>query len=131
MACFSIEQLNPLRGMRLLLVEDDFLIAQSLKKMLEDFGCEVVGPVPSLDEATRIASSPEVEGAVLDINVKGGNSGGIARALERRGAPYLFITGYTSPPLTEADLLDRTRLLKPIDQNTLRSALLTEFFPEN
>lgn len=131
MACFSIEQLNPLRGMRLLLVEDDFLIAQALKTMLERFGCQVVGPVPSVDEGARIASTEQVQGAVLDVNIKGGSSGEIARALEQRGAPYLFITGYTSPPLTDEDLLAHTRLLKPIDENTLRSALISEFFPEN
>lgn len=128
MACFSIEQVDPLRGLRLLLVEDDFLIAQAIKRMLERFGCEVIGPVPTLDDAKRAAEDEDIHAGLLDINIRGGTTSEVARLFERRGTPYLFITGYTSPPLDEADLLARRRLLKPINENSLRAAMLEAFF---
>lgn len=127
MACFSIEQVEPFRGMRLLLVEDDFLIAQAIKRMLERFGCEVVGPIPSLPEAKRVAENEMVHGGLLDINIRGGTTSEVARMFEQRGTPFLFITGYASPPLEEEDLLARRRLLKPISENALRLAMLEEF----
>ena len=127
MACFSIEQAAPFRGMRLLLVEDDYLIAQAIKRMLERFGCEVVGPIPSLTDAKRLAEDERLHGGLLDINIRGGTSSEVARLFERRGTPFLFITGYASPPLEEEDLLARRRLLKPISENALRIAILEEF----
>lgn len=127
MACFSVHQVEPLRGMRLLLVEDDFLIAQAIKRMLERFGCNVLGPIPSLSDALRLARSEDVHGGLLDINVRGGTTSEVARLFEERGTPYFFITGYASPPLEEEDLLGRRRLLKPIAENTLRTAILEEF----
>ncbi len=127
MACFSIEQAAPFRGMRLLLVEDDYLIAQAIKRMLERFGCEVVGPIPSLADAKRLAEDESLHGGLLDINIRGGTSSEIARLFDRRGTPFLFITGYASPPLEEADLLARRRLLKPISENALRIAIFEEF----
>jgi two-component SAPR family response regulator len=127
MACFSIEQAHPFRGMRLLLVEDDYLIAQAIKRMLDRFGCEVVGPIPTLAEAKRIAEAEDVHGGLLDINIRGGTTSEVARMFEKRGTPFLFITGYASPPLEEEDLLARRRLLKPISENALRLAMLEEF----
>lgn len=131
MSVVKASRRNPLVGVRLLLVEDDFLIAQSIKRMLERFGCIVVGPVPSVAEGERLARSGEVHGGVLDINIKGGTSSGIARTFERRGAPYFFITGYSSPPLEDQDLLSRRRLSKPVSEQALRAALLEEFFGSN
>lgn len=128
MANASDRSADTLEGLRLLLVEDDFLIAHALKTMLEEFGCEVIGPIPSLEQGQRVVASSEIHGGVLDVNIRGGTSSTIARMLEERGAPFLFVTGYASPPLRDADLLARRRLSKPIDANTLRSALLDEFF---
>lgn len=131
MACCSIQQVEPLRGLRVLLVEDNFLIARALKRLLEGFGCEVVGPYPTLEEGERVAESSDIHGGVLDVNIRGGNSAKIARLLEERGVPFLFISGYSSPPLHDADLLEHTRLSKPIDAKTLHSALLAVFFGDD
>jgi two-component SAPR family response regulator len=127
MACFSIQQAEPFRGLRLLLVEDDFLIAQAIKRMLVRFGCDVVGPIGDLKNAKTLVERERLDGGLLDINIRGGTSSEVARMFAERGTPFLFITGYTSPPLDEDDLIEHRRLLKPISESVLRAAMFDEF----
>jgi len=115
------------RTMRILLVEDNYLIAATLKRMLMNLGCEVIGPVPSLEEGERLAAQESITGAILDINIIGGNSIPIAMALQHRGCPFFFITGYYSPEGLPESLVDVPRLNKPIDEAQLKSAMVAEF----
>lgn len=110
---------------RVLLVEDDFLIGLSLKAMLEQIGCEVIGPIASLTKAMEIVENDQtLDAAVLDINIIGGTSVPLAERLSAERRPFFFVTGYQSP----GDLLpDRfqsiRRLNKPVDENSLSRAL--------
>lgn len=117
---------NPLAGLRVLLVEDDFMIAVRLQRMLAELGCIVVGPTSSVDEGVRLASNNEVDAAVLDINIRGGNSGPIAERLSELGRPFFFVTGYTSPHLLSDRLAGVRRLMKPVEGTALRDALLEQ-----
>lgn len=82
---------------RILVVEDDYLIAQEVRRDLEAAGATVVGPVPSVERALQLLDSdPVVHAGVLDVNLGVENSFPIAEALEARGIPYLFATGYNS-----------------------------------
>lgn len=114
-------------GLRILLVEDNFLVANSIKRMLTEWGCEVVGPAPSVAEALRLAEGATLHGGILDINIQGGSSAPIAAGLEERSCPYFFITGYASPHLLPAGLLTRRRLNKPFSREALWSAIQKEF----
>jgi DNA-binding NtrC family response regulator len=115
-----------LSGLRILVVEDNFLIASLLKRMLTNWGCQVIGPVPTLNEGKRLAETESLSGAILDINIVGGNSVPIAAALQDRGCPFIFITGYGSPKTLPAPLREVTRLDKPIDEFVLQATLAHE-----
>jgi len=60
-----------LKGLRIFVVEDNFLVAEMICDLLEDCGCEVVGPVGRLDKALGMVSSATLDGALLDINLAG------------------------------------------------------------
>lgn len=82
-------------GYRVLLVEDEYFIARGLQETLAARGAEVVGPVPSVTEALDlIATTARLDGAVLDINLQGEMAYEVADALEARGVPFVFATGY-------------------------------------
>jgi len=87
-----------LEGKRILVVEDEPLVAMLLEEMLLDCGCEVVGPAYSLLQGSRLAESEALDAAVLDVNLNGELSHGIAEVLQARGVPFAFATGYGSPP---------------------------------
>lgn len=113
-----------LRGLRVLVVEDDYLMARWLTSQLEDWGCNVIGPVASADLGQRVARSKPIDAALLDINLRGEHSGPVADALDARGVPFLFVTGYASPQILPSHLLSRPRLLKPIDERELCAAIV-------
>lgn len=79
---------------RVLVVEDESLIAMLVEDGLETLGYEVVGPVGTVDAALRIVEQTPFDLALLDINLGGKQSFPIAEALESRGIPYVFLTGY-------------------------------------
>jgi CheY-like chemotaxis protein len=84
-----------LTGRRILLVEDDYFIADDLVAALEARGAEVVGPAASLSHAmTLIENAGRLDGAVLDINLQGESVYPLADALQERSVPFVFATGY-------------------------------------
>lgn len=83
-----------LAGRKVLVVEDEPLVAMMVEDMLMDLGCVVIGPAMQLSEGLRLAETAEVDAAVLDINLNGDRSFPIADLLEARGIPFLFATGY-------------------------------------
>jgi CheY-like chemotaxis protein len=90
-----------LSGRRLLVVEDEYFVADDIARSLQHLGAEVLGPVPSHVEALDLVSSGErIDLAVLDINLRGEMIFPVAEALQARGIPFLFATGYdcTSVP---------------------------------
>ena len=83
-----------LAGKRILIVEDEPIIAMSLEDMLNDFGCEVVGPVLRLADAWAAARDERLDAAILDVNLGDGPSFSVAEILAGRGIPFCFSTGY-------------------------------------
>ena len=81
-------------GRRILVVEDEALVAMMLEDMLAELGFEVVGPAMRLDEGLELARLNGLDAAVLDINLAGERSYPIADLLEERGVPHAFVTGY-------------------------------------
>ena len=86
-------------GKRVLVVEDEVLIAMMLEGVLEDAGCTVVGPFARVGDALQAASSEAVDLALLDVNVAGEKVFPVALALEGRRIPFLFLTGYGNAAL--------------------------------
>jgi DNA-binding response OmpR family regulator len=83
-----------LAGKRILVVEDETMVAMLIEDMLAELGCEIVGPAMRLDHALQLAETAAIDAAVLDINLGGERSDPVADILERRRVPTLFVTGY-------------------------------------
>jgi len=121
------ETADALQGVRVLIVEDDYLVANSLRSNIESLGCEVVAMAPSVDSARDALSEKLLDGAILDVNIIGGSSEPIARELIGRSVPFFFITGYASPDIFAEDLRRRLSLRKPVDMDVLESTIRTLF----
>jgi CheY-like chemotaxis protein len=83
-----------LAGKRILVLEDEPLVAMMVEDLLIDLGCIVIGPAMHLPEAMQLAAAETLDGAVLDININGGRSYPVADLLAERGIPAMFATGY-------------------------------------
>lgn len=114
----------PLQDRRILVVEDDYLVAVALCDLLEAAGASVVGPIGWAHEALSFVETDSVplDAAILDFDLHGEKSYSIADALASRRVHFVFATGY------EVAALDRRyrnhpRCQKPFDQQTLLNAL--------
>jgi DNA-binding response OmpR family regulator len=103
---------DPDRAARVLVVEDEMLVAMALEDQLGDAGCKVVGPAFSLDDAMRLAASEPLDGAVLDINLAGEKVYPVADLLAARNVPFVYVTGFGQAGMREADQ-GRPMLQKP------------------
>lgn len=91
---------NSWAGRRVLIVEDDYFIAQDMQRAFEEVGAEVLGPVPSIEEALElIAATSDLTAVLLDINLHDEMSYPVADALLVRGVPFVFTTGYEKAAL--------------------------------
>lgn len=99
-------------GRRVLVVEDEMTIALMIEEMLVELGAEVIGPESRLDAALRQAGEASLDAAILDVNIRGGNSYPVADILAERGIPFIFCSGYNDWALEERHR-DRPRLTKP------------------
>ena len=88
-------------GLRILLVEDEAMVAMIIEDTLNDLGCEVVGPMASIEQGLKAAASERVDGAFLDVNLRGKLVYPVAEALAARGVPFAFVTGYGEQGIDE------------------------------
>ncbi|MFU8865293.1 MAG: response regulator [Rhodobacterales bacterium] len=110
-------------SLRVLVVEDMWIVAEDLAAELEDLGCQVVGPAGKLEQGLQIAQQEQLDGAFLDVNLGAENSFPIAAALRERGVPFAFLTGYDLPEAFPPELVDIPRLHKPVHPGDLANAL--------
>lgn len=113
-----------LPGQRILVVEDEAMIAMLLEDFLEELGCVVVGPFGSVDHALASLEDQAIDAAIFDVNLRGERSYPIADWLASRDLPFLFITGYGQSGL-DPGYRDRQVLQKPFTSDSLRQALQT------
>ena len=110
-------------GRRILVVEDEYLIASEVKRWLQAAGSEVLGPVPSVDQALDLIEDDHVDAAVLDVNLGDGDTAyPIAARLGSLGVPFLFATGDVRVIGAAAEQ-GRPRLEKPFLEAELVRAL--------
>lgn len=91
-----------LKGKRILVVEDEYMIAADLKRELIRYGAEVVGPTGGLARGLELAEDHDLDGALLDLNLEGDWTYPLADRLDAAAVPYLFLTGYDSWALPSA-----------------------------
>lgn len=113
-----------LNGRRVLVVEDESLVAMLLETILEDMGCAPVGPAATVEDGMALATDGEpLDAALLDVNVAGRQVFPVADALKAAGVPFVFSTGYG-----EGGLPDLWRghptIQKPFTEAAVRDALM-------
>lgn len=114
--------MSPLEGRRVLLVEDEAVIAFAVEDMLTDIGCVVVGPAYRLDTACALAKAEELDAAILDVNLNDERSYAAASILRLRGIPFVFATGYAESGVDWGDGLAPV-IAKPYHREALAQAL--------
>jgi DNA-binding response OmpR family regulator len=113
---------GPLAGRRILLVEDEYLIAMEMERWLHDAGAVVIGPVPSVDLALDLIDESPPDAAILDVNLgEGQRVFPVADRLDELGVPYLFATGDVRI-FEDARYAGHPRLEKPLLNHELLSA---------
>jgi CheY-like chemotaxis protein len=120
--------MNDIVGLRLLVVEDEMLIAMTIEDVLTDLGCVVVGPASSVAKALALLDREEIDGAILDLNLKGEQAIPVAEALQKRGKPFFFLTGYGSTGSNQA-MFDAPTLPKPFDPASLQQLIEETIVP--
>jgi CheY-like chemotaxis protein len=112
-----------LQGRRVLVVEDESLVAMMIADSLEEAGCSVVGPVAALQDGLALAQQGGLDAAVLDRNLAGTSSDSIARELQSRGIPFVIISGYADPTQPRG-MPAAPYLTKPFQQEALIGILV-------
>jgi len=115
--------LAALRGCRVLVVEDEFLVALLLEDQLERLGCRIGPTAATLAAAMHAVTAEGFDIAVLDVNLSGENSFPVAAALKARGTPFLFATGFGAAGVDPA-FAGAPVLQKPYTEAQLGCALL-------
>lgn len=111
-----------LTGLRVLVVEDDYFIANEICTTLRDHGAHVLGPSPDVEHGLNLVRNHPIDCAVLDINLHGDLAFSLASELRQRGTPAIFATGYDSSVLP-GEFRGSVRLEKPVDLSALLRAV--------
>ncbi|ACB94358.1 response regulator [Beijerinckia indica] len=113
---------SKLTGRRVLVVEDEILIAVMIEEVLLDLGCIVVGPIGKLEAAMQLARDEALDMAILDVSIRGGYVYPVAERLLARDIPIILASGYGGWALPE-NLRDQPRLTKPFTTQELESQI--------
>ncbi len=117
-----------LAGKRVLVVEDELLVALLVEDVLAAAGCIVVGPFSRLPEALAAARIEPVDAALLDVNIAGESVFPVAHVLDERGVPFLFVTGYGQAALPK-DRPNWVACTKPFHPDHLTDCLARRMKP--
>jgi CheY-like chemotaxis protein len=116
---------DKLCGQHVLIVEDEYFVAQDLADYFQDLGAEVLGPVPSVAEALKLLESAEVQGAILDVNLRGERVYPVADVLRQKHVPFVFASGYGGE-LEPTAYAEVPRCIKPVDFALLAKTLVEQ-----
>lgn len=109
---------------RVLVVEDEALIAMIIEDALTDLGCEMVDPASTVEAAIRLARDEPLDAAFLDVTIRGGDVFPVAEILLQRGVPFVFSSGYGDWALPDA-FRGHHRLTKPFTAVELEEMVRT------
>ena len=115
-----------LTGRRILLVEDSPVIAPFTADMLNDLGCDVVGPAPNMAAARELVDGGEFDAALVDVHIRGERVFPLCEMLEAKNLPFVFTSGYADWQMPEK-WRERPRLQKPYTVGQIEEALAALF----
>ena len=107
---------------RILIVEDSPVIAIDTEEMVRSMGYHAVGPLGNMADALVAAEAEQINAAIVDLNIRGAKPFPILQKLERRGIPFLIVSGYADWRMPD-EWSDRPRLAKPYSKAQLEKAL--------
>jgi PAS domain S-box-containing protein len=117
----------PLQGKRVILIEDEPLVAMDLESTLTAAGCEVIGSAGTLDKARLLIANAECDAALVDVNLAGHPVDELAAALTQKNVPFAFVTGYGREG-TPRGFRDAILLKKPFSQDQLLAVMELLFY---
>lgn len=113
----------PFDGLKILLVEDEYVIASDLKQILTNLGAGIIGPAGTIAAAQKlIDTNPLPNAAILDINVRGTLVYPIAENLSAQGVPFVFVTGYSADTVP-AEFASAPHCEKPVTARNVEAAV--------
>ena len=118
---------DDIRGLRILIAEDEAMIALDLESFLQDLGCEIIGPVANVEDLVQEFETHRPDGALLDINLRGKQVFAVLPRLIEQGLPVIITSGYDDMTLIPQDFRTLPRISKPFNQTTLRELCVTVF----
>ena len=114
---------TPSARRRVILVDDNYAVADGLKWALEAAGHDIVGMAPSVAAAQALIEETPCDFAILDIDLKGESIVAVARQLAECATPFMFITGFGNAVTLPPDLANAPRLEKPADLNDILATI--------
>ena len=111
-----------LTGRRILVIEDSPVVGPFTADILDDLGCEVVGPAPNIATARELIEEQDFDAALVDVHIRGERVFGLCEMLEAKGVPFILTSGYADWQMPEK-LRDRPRLQKPYTIGQVQEAL--------
>ena len=118
---------DALADLRILVVEDELLVAMLVEEMLQELGCKVVQTTSTVGESIAAVRQHHLDGALLDGNLSGENSSPVADELVGRAVPFLLVTGYGGRDGDSPALKMAPRLKKPFDIDELADRMVEVF----
>jgi len=115
-----------LRGIRAIIVEDSFIVAESLASLLTAHGCAVVGKAANVGTGLLLAAESEYDVAVLDVRLGDEIVTAVARTVHERGRRIVYLTGYADLSIVPSDLAGHPILAKPVRAEQLIEAILAK-----
>ncbi len=112
---------------RILVAEDESLIAMQLEDVLQELGFEVVGPVSTVQDVSARIDDHELKGALLDVNLRGEAVLSVLPRLQERGLPFIITSGYDAGSLFPPEFRNVPRVVKPFDEEELKTLCLGLF----
>ena len=116
-----------LAGLRILVVEDELLIAILIQDVLRELKCEIIGPVGTLDAAIAAVHQHTLDGALLDSNLHGRAITPVAEELSARAVPFIMVTGYASSAADVELVRTAPRIIKPFADKRLAETMMQVF----
>jgi len=111
-----------LEGRRILVVEDSPVVGPFTADLLDELGCDVIGPAPNIAIARELVEAGEFDAALMDVHIRGERIFKLCEILESKGLPFVFTSGYAGWQLPEK-WQDRPRLQKPYTAEQVEEAL--------
>jgi two-component SAPR family response regulator len=112
-----------LAGLRVLVVEDEFLAAYEVERLVHKLDCVVVGPAASVNGALDLVADEPPDLALLDVDLNGTPVTPLVETLKTRKVPYVLITGYSPRDLAEVGLTAAPVVYKPPEEARLTKAI--------